>query len=368
MTFGQPFFLAFLALVPVMGLFLVWAMRRRQRDILRLGEPGLVQRLSTSVNWRGRKLRNALWIFSLGLLVLALARPQWGSEAQAVEQQGVQVMVALDVSNSMLAEDLRPNRLLRAKLEISDLMDKLDGDEIGLVLFSGASFVQFPLTSDYSTARQFLDGASTNSISRQGTAIADAIHTALGGFDMDSAAQKVIVVVTDGEDHEGDAMAAARAAADAGVLIYTLGFGSPEGVPIPEYDPYGQLVGYKVDQAGQTVLSRLNETTLQEIAAAAGGAYFRATDGSELDALVAELDKLQAGQIESRTAVTQTERFQIFLIPALVALMLMELIPDRARVRRTISQTNVLGRPRRRRPALPGVLGRAIRSARTSGA
>src|SRR5215207_3935501 len=146
MLFAQPLFLIALPLVPLLLLFLAWAGRRRAAMMQRLGDTPLMQRLSANVNWRGRRLRDALWLLGLAMLIIALARPQWGTESQPVERQGIQVMVALDVSNSMLAEDIRPNRLTRAKGEIADLMERLDGDEIGLVLFSGASFIQFPLT------------------------------------------------------------------------------------------------------------------------------------------------------------------------------------------------------------------------------
>jgi Ca-activated chloride channel family protein len=176
-----------------------------------------------------------------------------------VEQEGIEVMVALDVSRSMLAQDIKPDRLSRAKREIADLMTRLGGDEIGLVLFSGASFIQFPLTSDYGTALTFLDNARPEVISQPGTAIGNAIRTAMTGFDMSRASQKVIVLITDGKDHQGDALTAAEAAAEQGVLLYTIGFGSPEGEPISEYNDRGEVVGYKVDQNGEVVLSRLDE-------------------------------------------------------------------------------------------------------------
>jgi Ca-activated chloride channel homolog len=329
MLFAQPGFLIALPLVPLLLLFLAWAGRRRAVMMQRLGDAPLMQRLSASVNWRGRRLRDALWLLGLAMLIIALARPQWGTESQPVERQGIQVMVALDVSNSMLAGDIRPDRLTRAKGEIADLMQRLDGDEIGLVLFSGASFIQFPLTSDYATARTFLDAADTRSISRQGTVIGDAIRTAITGFDLRRESQKVIVIVTDGEAHDSDAIAAAEAAAQQGIIIHTVGLGSPEGAPVPEYDANGQLTGYKTDASGQTVVSKLDENTLRQIAAAAGGQYFHAADGSEIDALAAELAQLQGGDIESRTAFTYIERFQFFLLIAFLAMGAAELIPDR---------------------------------------
>jgi len=317
-----------------MFLFVLWAARRREAALARLGNPGLVRRLSSSVNWRGRRWRTVLWFVALTALIISLARPQWGSEAQVVKQQGIEVMVALDVSSSMLAQDVKPDRLSRAKLEIADLMTRLGGDEIGLVLFSGASFVQFPLTSDYATARTFLDNARPEVISKPGTNIGDAIRTAMSGFDYNRASQKVILLITDGEDHEADTLDVAQQAADQGIILYTIGFGSPQGEPIPEYNAQGEVVGYKRDQGGEVVLSKLDETTLQKIAQIGSGKYYRAkADGSELGALVSELNTLQKGELANQIETWGIDRFQGFLAVALVALIAMELIPDRVRER-----------------------------------
>jgi Ca-activated chloride channel family protein len=317
-----------------MFLFVMWTARRREAALARLGNPSLVRRLSSSVNWRGRRWRTVLWFVALTGLLISLARPQWGTEMQVVEQQGIEVMVALDVSNSMLAQDVKPDRLSRAKLEIADLMTRLGGDEIGLVLFSGASFVQFPLTSDYATARTFLDNARPEVISKPGTNIGAAIRTAMSGFDYNRASQKVIVLITDGEDHDADTLAVTQRAADQGIMLYAIGFGSPQGEPIPEYNDQGEVAGYKKDQAGEVVLSRLDEATLQQIAQIGNGKYFRATvDGSELGALVSELNTLQVGELSSQIETWGIERFQGFLAAALIALVVMELIPDRVRGR-----------------------------------
>jgi Ca-activated chloride channel family protein len=330
MSFATPLFLLGLLLLPLFWLFLLAAMRSRQRALLRLGDEHLLTRLSASVNWRGRRWRQRLWLLGVGLLVLALARPRWGVATQVVQQEGVQVMVALDVSNSMLAQDARPDRLTRAKQTIVELMDALNGDEVGLVLFSGASFVQFPLTSDYATARSFLDAAQPGVISRPGTVIGDAIRTAEQGFDAQRATQKVIVIMTDGEDHETDPVAAAQEVAENGTIIYAIGFGSPDGEPIPEYDAFGTIIGYKKDRDGQVVLSQLNEQALLDIVGAAGGSYYRASaSGREIGQLVDEIDQLEAGRLANRFEVQAIERYQLFVGLALVALVGAELIPDR---------------------------------------
>jgi Ca-activated chloride channel homolog len=335
MTFASPTYLYGLLLVPAAIVFLLWAERQRRRAIARVGEPSLIARLSASVNTRGRRLKLIMWVSALALLMIALARPQWGEVKQRVAQQGVQVMVALDVSKSMLAQDLKPDRLTRAKMEIDQLMNHLNGDEVGLTVFSGASFVLFPLTSDYNTARSFLDSANPGIISRPGTAIGEAIRTAMRGFDSAQNSQKVIVVMTDGEDNQADVNAAVREAAKAGVMVYTIGFGSSAGEVIPEYDDAGNQVGVKKDKSGQTVVSTLNEQALRDISAATGAQYYPATaDGSELDALAAQLNGLQKGDIQRSDAVQRSEQYQWFLAPALALLIAAEFISDRKNNRR----------------------------------
>jgi Ca-activated chloride channel homolog len=330
MKFANPQVLTALVLVPLAALFLVWAGKQRQRALARLGDASLIRRLSTSVNWSGRRWQVALALSALTMLIVAIARPQWGSETQVIDQEGLQVMVALDVSQSMLAQDIAPTRLDRAKLEIRDLARQLNGDEIGIVPFSGAAFVQVPLTSDYTTALTYLQTAGPGLISRPGTVIGDAIRTATAAFDPKLASQKVLVVMTDGEDVESDPLAAAGEAAKQGVLIYTIGFGTPEGEVVPETDQNGRVLGAKQDAQGSPVISRMDEATLQKIAEAGGGRYYRATaGGGELAGLLAEIGGLQKAQLQSRQAVRLTERYQIFLALAFAALLLAELIPDR---------------------------------------
>ena len=203
MTFANPQYLVLLTALPLVIGVAYWAARRRTLALDRVGNPSLVRRLTASANAGGRLTQTVLMIAALGLAIVALARPQWGASTQVVERQGVQLMVALDVSKSMLAEDLKPNRLTRAKLEVYDIIRQLGGDEIGLVLFAGSAFVQFPLTYDYATARTFLDKARPDMIQRQGTALAKAINLSMTGLADERPGQKVILIITDGEDHEG---------------------------------------------------------------------------------------------------------------------------------------------------------------------
>ena len=332
MSFGHTQFLYALLILPFGALFVAWAVGRKRDALTRLGDPALLDRLSSSVSFAGRRWRTGLWFLALALVLFALARPQWGDREESVRREGVQLMVALDVSQSMLAEDIKPSRLERAKLELGHLMDRLDGDEIGLVLFSGASFVQLPLTSDYTTARKFLEGASPDVISRQGTVIGRAIDTALSAFPEQRLGQKVILLMTDGEDQETDPVAAAGRAADEGAIIYVLGFGVPEGTPIPLYGSRGELLGYKMDRNGQIVLSKLDEATLEQVAHTAGGRYLRVEPGRNgASEIAADLDALEQGEFESQIEIERVERFQIFLLVALLAMVAAELIPDRVR-------------------------------------
>ena len=329
MTFGAPQFLYLLAVLPALGVFVWWTLARRALAINRIGDPALVRRLSLGAGRRLRSLRLALWLLGVALLIIALARPQWGSDIQLVEQAGVQVMVALDISRSMLAQDLKPSRLDRAKLEISDLTSRLEGDEIGIVLFSGASFIQFPLTSDHATARNYLNNASPNSISRQGTVIAEAIDTAMTGFSAEREHQKIIVIVTDGENHEGDPIAAAMRAAAEGAVIFTVGFGTPEESPVPDYDERGSIAGQHQDAQGHTVTSKMDEVTLQQIADSAGGRYFRATEPAAMVRLADEIQSFEDGGLRSELNQRRVERFQLFVLAGALCLALAELLADR---------------------------------------
>ena len=334
MSFGAPQFLYILAALPALALFVRWALSRRASLLRRLGDPALVGRLSPASSGKMRILRFTLWFVAVTLLVVALARPQWGSDIEIVEQGGAQVMVALDISRSMLVQDIKPSRLDRAKLEISSLISGLEGDEVGIVLFSGASFVQFPLTSDYATARTYLNYAGPNAISRQGTVIAEAIETAMVAFSNERESQKVIVIMTDGENHEDDPVTAAKRAAAEGVVIYTVGFGSPDGGPIPEYDERGNVTGLRRDEQGRTVVSRIDEVALQQIAESGGGRYFRAVESGAIAELAEEIGSFQDEALQSEFSQRRVERFQLFLLAGAIFLVIAEVMADSLFLRR----------------------------------
>ena len=336
MTFGNPQYLLLLAAIPVAAGLVAFSLYTRNRALARFGDPVLMRRLTESVNTPGRVTRSALTVIALGLIVLAIARPQWGETEQVVERHGVQLMVALDISRSMLAEDVKPNRLARAKLEVADLLQQLHGDEVGLVLFSGAAFIQFPLTFDYSTARTFLDNADTDMIARQGTVLADAISVSMVGLDNDRAGHKAILLISDGEEdqQESDSLRAANRAADAGLTVYTIGVGTSDGEPIPIRDRWGNLVGYQEDGDGNMVLSRINEDVLRSVAEAGGGRFVMAGGSTSAAEVIAEeLDGLEKSVVESEVTNTRVERFQWFVAAAIALLMIAQLIPDRRRWR-----------------------------------
>ena len=330
MDFARQSYLFLLTLLPIAAVALAWAARRKRVDRARLGTPSLINTLSASVSTTRHRWKIFLWFLALVALVISLARPRWGTEVQIAAQRGVQVMVVLDVSTSMLAEDIQPNRLAQAKLTVEELMDRLAGNELGLVLFAGAAFVQFPLTSDFNTARSFLNAAGPRTISRPGTALADAVRVALDGFPDETANNRVILLLTDGEGHEGDPIDAATTAAKEEVTIYAIGFGSPEGEPIPIRDDTGGLAGYRKNAQGETVFSRLDEATLQQMTNQTDGLYFRATPGGDETTAIADaIAARDSGDLESKFEARRVERFEWFAGLALLALTAEMLIGDR---------------------------------------
>jgi Ca-activated chloride channel family protein len=260
-------------------------------------------------------------VLTFACLVFAAANPQVGTKMQEVKQTGIDVFILLDVSYSMNAEDIKPSRLEKAKYQILNLINKLRGDRIGLIIFAGQAYVQIPLTTDYSAASLFLSAVDASSVPSQGTAIASAINLAVNSFDSLST-DKVIVAITDGEDHEGDVMDAVENATSNKIKIYAIGLGSGGGVPIPVYNRYGQSVGFKKDRAGNTVLTKLNEEALKRIAVEGGGKYYRGTNYEDyLDEIYTELSELEQAEFGIKKVTDYEDRFYYFLIPAIFLLV-----------------------------------------------
>lgn len=278
-----------------------------------------------------RKAGIKLIIFSLAyaLIIIGLSDPQIGSKMEEVKREGVDLIIALDVSNSMLAEDLSPNRLKRSKLAMEKLIDQLHSDRIGMIVFAGKAFVQLPVTTDYAAAKMFLKSVGTNSVNVQGTAIGSAIDLAIDSFDPESKTSKAIVVITDGENHEDNALEAAKRAKAAGISVHTIGMGSAEGAPIPIYRGR-QRLGFRKDQQGSTIMTKLNENMLKEIADEGNGTFVRATNAhAGLEYIFEEINSMEKTEFGSRVYTDYENRFQYFLGVALLLLIIETIIPDK---------------------------------------
>ncbi len=328
--FAQYKYLLLLLLVPVILIAHAVKMRMRRKRIERFGDSALVEELMPS--WSGAKgwLRTVLYSLAFFLFVIGLARPQIGAKLSEHEAKGAEIMICLDVSNSMLAEDYSPNRLERAKLAISRIVDRLQEDRIGLIVFAGSSFVQLPITTDYVSAKMFLNSIDTGSVPIQGTAIGDAVLTAARSFSDQSEKSRAIIVITDGENHEDDPVDAARQVAEMGIKVYTIGVGSLRGQPIPKD---GQLMK---DREGNIVVSRLDEGTLQQMAEAGNGAYVHA--GNEefgLNPIIDDIRKMEAEKFNSVVFEEYDEQYMYFFAAAL-ALFVIEMLIGERRMRKKL--------------------------------
>jgi len=318
MKFGSWNYLFFLWVIPVMVVFYVYAFRKRDKMLALFCGKELVGELVPDFK-KGRRIIKALLIM-LGIMlgIFALTRPQWGFHWEEIKRVGVDVMVAIDVSESMLAEDVKPNRLERAKREVIDLIEMLEGDRIGLIAFAGTSFVQCPLTLDYGACKMFLDYIDTDLIPVPGTAIAEVIKTSLKSFSKRERKSKALILITDGEDHEGEPIDAAKEAKKEGIKIFTIGVGREGGAPIPLKDGSG---GFKKDRKGDMVITHLDEITLQKIALETGGSYVRSVTGDmDLDKIYQEGIKqhVEQKQLKSTRKRRWEERFQWFIFFALL--------------------------------------------------
>ena len=324
LMFARAYFLWLLLLVPVILLGYALLRRGRRRRVRRFGEEALVDALMPS--WSGAKgwWRTVLFCLGFACFAVGLARPMLGAKLVERETKGAEIMICLDVSNSMLAQDYTPDRLSRAKLAISRIVDRLDGDRIGLIIFAGSSFVQLPITTDYVSAKMFLGSIDTESVPVQGTAIGDAILTAAKSFSTQSEKSRAIIVITDGENHEDDPVDAAREVAATGIRVYTIGVGSLRGQPIPKD---GDLMK---DQDGNIVVTRLDEETLKKIASVGNGAYVHA-GGEEfgLNPILDEIRKLEDERFNNVVFEEYDEQYMYFFAAALLFFVLEMLIGER---------------------------------------
>ncbi|MGZ3866593.1 MAG: VWA domain-containing protein [Bacteroidia bacterium] len=318
-----------LTAIPLMIVIYIVVMSIKKRRLQKLGDFSLLLNMMPDVSVTKQTVKFVFYSIALFFLILGIANLQTGSKMQEVKREGADIMVCLDVSNSMLAEDLKPNRLERAKLAIEKMIDNLEGDRLGIIVFAGEAYTQLPITTDYSSAKLFLNAISPNMIPTQGTDISVAIDKAIESFGSDLGKNKAIVIITDGEDHEEEAIKKAEEAEKKDITIHTIGIGSDAGVPIPIYSN-GIPAGYKKDKEGNTVVTRLNEKLLQEIAGAANGVYVKASNadvglGAVLDK-IAELDKKQ---IESKRYTDYEDQFQWFVGASLLFLLIEFVIGER---------------------------------------
>ncbi len=320
--FAHSEYLYLLWLIPLL-IFLFWYTYNKQNKILeKFAGTKLHDVLFPLRSALKSPLKYGITLFAMGLLIIAIANPQIGTKIEDVKQIGIDVYILLDVSKSMAAQDIKPSRLDKAKFEISNLIQRLQGDRIGLIVFAGDAFIQFPLTSDYSAANLFLNAVDFSTVPQPGTAIAPALEKALKSFRYDDNTKKVIVLMTDGEDHEGDINAAVDEAKSKDVAIYAIGFGSSAGVPIPIMDDSGKQIGFKKDNDGNIVLTKLDEATLKSITENSNGKYYRASNTEdELDLIYKDLSKIHQSEYGSKRISDYEDRFYYFLIPAILILI-----------------------------------------------
>ncbi len=333
LRFAHIQFLWGLAAVPVLILLFLSVSRWKKKAVRALGDRNIVERMIPEVSFSRPWIRFILFILAYALLIVGMADPQIGSKIEEVKRKGADLIVVLDVSNSMLAQDLAPNRLENAKMAISQLIDRLHNDRIGIIIFAGQAYVQLPVTTDYSAAKLFLNTINTNMVPTQGTAIGAAIDLGLKSFDFKNGTGKAMIIMTDGENHEDDALAAASRAREKDVTIHVVGLGSQEGAPIPVYNE-GQQAGFHTDENGQTVVSKLNEEMCREIASAGKGVYTRASNAnSGLNIVMDQIDKMQKKVYDSKSFKDFEDRFQFFLAIAFILLVVEFFISGRKNMR-----------------------------------
>jgi len=333
MKFGANYFLYLLFFLPALWVLCKWAEKKKQKAKARFGNLELVSKLEESHSAQKYNLKKYLLMLSVFFLILALARPQWGTRLVTVTREGIDIVIAIDVSASMSATDIKPNRISKAKQEVNGLLDKLKGDRVGIVVFAGSAFIFCPLTLDYKAAQMFLDNVEIGVIPKPGTALGDAIRTSILGFNQKEKKHKVLILLTDGEDHQSEPLQAAEEAAQAGIKIYSIGIGTEAGEPIPIQDEKGFVAGFKKDEAGNVVLSRLDQTTLQKIALNSGGKYYQATTGEmELDKIYNEVSGMEKKELQGNLIIQYEERYQFFLLFGLLFMIAEFFISDRKKV------------------------------------
>ncbi len=306
--FADPTYLYALIILPFLVVFYFYSNYRRRKNIRKYGDPELIECLMPEVSKYRPDVKFWIVLITLGLIIMMISRPQFGSKMETVKRSGVEVVIALDISNSMLAQDVIPSRLDKSKKLVSRMVDEFTNDKVGLIVFAGDAFTQLPITSDYISAKMFLESISPALISSQGTNIGGAIRLAIRSFTPQEGVGRAIVVITDGENHEGGAIEAAKEAAEKGIKVYVLGVGSPEGSPIPIRGSND----FRKNKDGNVIVTRLNEEMCQEIAKAGNGGYIRVDNSNSVQrALQKEIEKLAKADVESTIYTEFDEQFQV---------------------------------------------------------
>ena len=340
---AHPEFLPLLALVPVLILLFIIALRWKKRALKKFGDYILVNQLIPGKANTKPIIKFILHTLAFVFIVIAIAQPQIGTKMETVKRKGVDVILALDVSNSMKAEDIKPSRLERAKQAIYNLVNQLQGDRIGLIVFAGEAYVQLPVTTDYGAAKLFLSSIDCDIVPTQGTAIGKAIELAVTSFSSKDSAKhnRAIIVITDGENHEDDAVESAKSAKEKGIVVHTIGMGSINGAPIPIVHN-GQRVGFMQDNSGQTVITKIDENALAEIAHAGGGKFIRATNSDDgLNIVMKDINAMEKNEFGSKMFTDYADQFQYFIALALLCLIIEFMISERKS--KWIEELNLFG-------------------------
>lgn len=325
---NQEYMYLFL-LIPFLVVLYIVVSHNRKRLLKKFGELAVISQLMPDVSNKRVNIKFIILLLALSSIIVAILGPQFGSKLETVKRKGVEIMIALDVSNSMMAEDIKPNRLANAKRAIAKLVDKLRDDKIGMIVFAGDAYVQLPITADYISAKMFLSTINTDIVGKQGTAIGSAIELAMKSFSPDNDKQKALIIITDGENHEDDAVERAKEASEKGIVIHTIGMGLPQGSPIPLGGRYGKS-NYRKDNQGNVIISKLDDVKLNQIASAANGIYVRASNTkSILNAIFDEIESMEKSEIDSKIYSDYEENFQYFVFLALFLLLIDFIILER---------------------------------------
>ncbi len=332
--FLYPKLLFLLVLIPFIIIFYIYAFKSKKKALEIFAKREILNKLISHLSIRNQIYKAILIILAISFLIIALARPQFGTRMEVVKRAGIDLFIVLDVSKSMLAEDISPNRLIRAKMEINKIIDNLKGDKIGIIIFAGIPFVQCPLTTDYAAAKMMLEIISPDLIPIQGTNVTDALKLAKKSFSNSKSKSKVIILITDGENHEGNIEKITKEMAKDQIKIFTVGIGSPTGVPIPVYDKNGNKIGLKKDRNGNIVTTKLNEEILQKIALLTNGKYLHASSGNaEIHKIFEEIKKMEKTEFQARKFSQYEERFYVPLGIGLLLILIEFFIPERRKIK-----------------------------------